>query len=67
MSEFELRQSDSSENETISVDDLMVGQTFDDVLVYAPPTTQRLLFLMVLPMVALLLMTLKHLLPEMQQ
>ena len=42
MSEFELRQSDSSENETVSVDDLMVGQTFDDVLVYAPPTDPTL-------------------------
>ena len=42
VSEFELRQSDSSENETVRVDDLMVGQTFDDVLVYAPPTDPTL-------------------------
>lgn len=34
---FDLRQSDSSENETVRVDDLMIGQTFNDVLVYAPP------------------------------
>lgn len=32
---FDLRQSDSSENETVRVDDLMIGRTFDDVLVYA--------------------------------
>tara|TARA_B100000809_G_scaffold56721_1_gene52732 strand:+ start:27577 stop:28500 length:924 start_codon:yes stop_codon:yes gene_type:complete len=32
---FDLRQSDSSENETIRVDDLMIGQTFNDVLVFA--------------------------------
>ncbi len=34
---FDLRQSDSSENETVRVDDLMIGQTFDDVLVYVVP------------------------------
>ncbi|PWK18976.1 T9SS type A sorting domain-containing protein [Xanthomarina spongicola] len=39
---FDLRQSDSSENETVRVDDLMIGQTFDDVLVYATPTEPSL-------------------------
>jgi hypothetical protein len=28
---FALRQSDSSENETVRVDNLLVGDTFDDV------------------------------------
>ncbi len=42
ISEFELRQSDSSENETVRVDDLMIGQTFNDVLVFAPPTNPAL-------------------------
>ena len=36
---FSLRQSDSSENETIRVDNLMVGQSFNDVLVFVPSTT----------------------------
>jgi hypothetical protein len=40
--EFELRQSDSSENETIRVDNLMIGQTFDDVLVFSAPTEPSL-------------------------
>lgn len=31
---FDLRQSDSSENETVRVDDLMIGQTFAEVLVF---------------------------------
>lgn len=35
---FDLRQSDSSQNETVRVDDLMIGQTFDDVLVFAAST-----------------------------
>ena len=39
---FALRQSDSSENETVRVDNLMIGQTFDDVLVFAPPTDPTL-------------------------
>ncbi|NNC49072.1 MAG: T9SS type A sorting domain-containing protein [Flaviramulus sp.] len=42
VSEFELRQSDSSENETVRVDNLMIGQTFDDVLVFAPSTDPTL-------------------------
>lgn len=36
--EFELRQSDSSENETVRVDNLMIGETFTDVLVFAAQT-----------------------------
>lgn len=39
---FDLRQSDSDENETIRVDDLMIGQTFNDVLVFTPPTNPTL-------------------------
>lgn len=39
---FDLRQSDSSENETVRVDNLMIGQTFNDVLVFAPPTDPTL-------------------------
>ncbi|WP_400076319.1 T9SS type A sorting domain-containing protein [Winogradskyella sp. R77965] len=35
---FDLRQSDSDENETIRVDDLMVGQTFNDVLTFTAQT-----------------------------
>ncbi len=35
---FDLRQSDSEENETVRVDDLMIGQTFADVLVYSDAT-----------------------------
>ena len=35
---FDLRQSDSSENETVRVDNLMIGQSFDDVVVFAAPT-----------------------------
>ena len=36
--EFEMRQSDSSENETVRLDNLMIGQTFNDVLVFSVPT-----------------------------
>ena len=36
---FSLRQSDSSENETVRVDNLMIGQSFNDVLVFVPSTT----------------------------
>jgi hypothetical protein len=39
---FDLRQSDSAENETVLVDNLMIGQTFNDVLAYAPPTDPTL-------------------------
>ncbi len=39
---FDLRQSDSVENETIRVDDLMIGQTFNDVLVFNMPTNPAL-------------------------
>jgi len=39
---FDLRQSDSSENETVRVDDLMIGQAFDDVLVYETSTEPSL-------------------------
>jgi hypothetical protein len=35
---FDLRQSDSSQNETVRVDNLMIGQTFNDVLVFEAPT-----------------------------
>jgi hypothetical protein len=35
---FDLRQSDSEENETVRIDDLMIGQTFGDVLVYSEAT-----------------------------
>ena len=35
---FDLRQSDSSKDETVRVDNLMIGQTFGDVLVFAAPT-----------------------------
>ncbi|WP_115461033.1 T9SS type A sorting domain-containing protein [Winogradskyella aurantiaca] len=35
---FDLRQSDSDENETIRVDDLMIGQTFNDVVTFAEQT-----------------------------
>ena len=35
---FDLRQSDSSENETIRFDDLMIGKTFNDVLVFEAAT-----------------------------
>ena len=35
---FDLRQSDSSENETVRADDLMIGKTFNDVLVFAEST-----------------------------
>ncbi len=38
VSSFDLRQSDSSENETVRVDNLMLGQSFDDVLVFAGGT-----------------------------
>jgi hypothetical protein len=40
--EFELRQSDSSEDEVIRVDDLMIGQTFDDVITFVASTTPEL-------------------------
>ncbi|MEQ6125095.1 DUF5689 domain-containing protein [Pseudotenacibaculum sp. MALMAid0570] len=36
--QFALRQSNSSSDETIRIDDLMVGQTFNDVLVFSVPT-----------------------------
>ncbi|WP_223032650.1 T9SS type A sorting domain-containing protein [Hanstruepera marina] len=39
---FDLRQSSSSENETIRIDNLMVGQTFDDVVVFQVPTDPSL-------------------------
>jgi hypothetical protein len=39
---FDLRQSDSDENETVRVDDLMIGQTFNDVLVFAAATEPAL-------------------------
>jgi len=39
---FDLRQSDSEENETVRVDNLMIGQTFNDVLVFAPQTDPTL-------------------------
>ncbi len=35
---FDLRQSDSEENEIVRVDDLMIGQTFANVLVYSGAT-----------------------------
>jgi hypothetical protein len=35
---FDLRQSDSSENETVRLDDLMIGKTFNDVLVFEGAT-----------------------------
>ncbi len=35
---FDLRQSDSSKNETVRVDDLMIGKTFNDVLVFQSST-----------------------------
>ncbi|WP_165731748.1 T9SS type A sorting domain-containing protein [Polaribacter sp. 20A6] len=35
---FDFRQSDSSENETVRMDDLMIGQTFEDVLVFEEAT-----------------------------
>ena len=35
---FDLRQSDSSENETVRLDDLMIGKTFNDVLVFESAT-----------------------------
>ncbi len=38
MTSFALRQSDSADNETIRVDDLMIGQTFNDVLVFVAST-----------------------------
>jgi len=40
--EFELRQSDSSENETVRVDDLMIGETFNDVLTFVASTTPEI-------------------------
>ena len=43
--QFALRQSDSSENETVRVDGLVVGTTFDDVVSAVPePTSIVLLF-----------------------
>ena len=42
ISAFALRQSDSSENETIRVDNLMIGGTFNDVLVFVPSTDPTL-------------------------
>ena len=42
---FDLRQSGSSENETIRIDNLMVGQTFDDVLTFQAPTEPSLTIL----------------------
>ena len=39
---FDLRQSDSEENETVRVDNLMIGQTFSDVLVFTPQTDPSL-------------------------
>ncbi len=38
----DFRQSGSTEDETIRIDDLMVGQAFDDVLVFVPPTDPTL-------------------------
>jgi len=35
VSSFDLRQSDSSENETVRVDNLMIGKTFGDVLAFS--------------------------------
>lgn len=35
---FDLRQSDSEENETVRVDNLMIGQTFSNVLVFSTQT-----------------------------
>lgn len=35
VSSFDLRQSDSSENETVRVDNLMIGKTFGDVLTFS--------------------------------
>lgn len=40
--EFELRQSDSSENETVRVDNLMIGQTFGDVVSFVANTQPAL-------------------------
>ncbi len=40
---FDLRQSDSDENETIRVDDLMIGQTFNDVLTFAAQTDPEII------------------------
>ena len=42
---FDLRQSDSSENETVRVDDLMIGETFDDVLTFQASVDPSLLIL----------------------
>ena len=39
---FDFRQSDSDENETIRVDDLMIGQTFNDVVTFAAQTNPQL-------------------------
>lgn len=39
---FELRQSDSSVNETVRVDNLMIGQTFDDVDTFVAQTNPTL-------------------------
>lgn len=39
---FDLRQSDSSQNETVRVDNLMIGQSFDDVLAFEAPTDPAL-------------------------
>ena len=38
VSSFDLRQSDSSENETVRVDNLMIGQAFGDVLIFSGAT-----------------------------
>jgi len=39
---FDLRQSDSDENETVRVDDLMIGQTFNDVVTFVAQTDPEL-------------------------
>ncbi len=42
VSQFALRQSDSSVNETVRVDNLMIGQTFDDVDTFVAQTNPTL-------------------------
>jgi hypothetical protein len=41
---FSLRQSDSSENETVRVDNLMIGQTFSDVVIFTPSSDPNINF-----------------------
>ena len=46
VSQFALRQSDSTLNETVLVDGLVVGETFEDVVAKVPEPTTAIFLLM---------------------